>query len=258
MAWVKSVGGSLVYTGRLDAAKAFDGWAAQQGRPLVQELARQQPFCLFGKYRRARKLLWSELNTAATSGTLGAALKEEAARYARLPGELANIVQPDKFQADWRPFVIPRFLVNAVALRGMVERLGSSHMLTGLRGGQTLGAYFLQQFVAQMDAAYAGMNFGIRSPVATAHEWIVIDADHRFDWGHPPWNGHYYLVQTKAVGISKGRAAWLERASLELKASLGRMSVVDVQDIASSWRAWFEGRTTRLQELASQMAEPAF
>lgn len=255
MGWVKIVGGGLVYTGRLGPAKGFDLWASGQGQAVVRDLAGRQPFCLFGRERKARRLLWQELHAAAASGgTLGAALEEEAARYARLPGELAHIVQPDKFVADWRPFVIPRFLVNEMALRGMAQRLWSSHVLAQLQGGEALRSYFLEQFVAQMDAAFCKMPFSIKTPAATAQEWVVIDFDRRYDWQHPQWRGHYYLVQTKAVEISRSRATSIQRSLADLKAMLGRFTAAQVHGVAGAWQGWLDGRLPQLYELAASLA----
>ncbi|NML15653.1 hypothetical protein [Azohydromonas caseinilytica] len=247
------MGGTLIYTGKLGQAPGFSTWASGQGQAVVKSLAERQRFCMLGRHRKARSILWSELDAAATSGTLGAALQDEAARYPRLPGELAQIVEPDKFVADWRPFVIPRFLVNAVALRGMSERLASSHVLTRLQGGEALRDYFLRQFVDQMDAAFSKIPFSIKAPAATAHEWVVIDFDLHFDWQHTAWSGHYYLVQTKAVEISRERAASLAQSLSELKAMLGRLRADEVRVVAQAWQAWFDGRDPRLFEVAARM-----
>ena len=253
MGWIKNVGGALVYTGKLGQAPGFGEWASGQGQSIVSSLAQRQRFCMLGRTRKARSILWGELDAAAASGTLGAALQDEAARYPRLPGELAQLVQPDKFIADWRPFVIPRFLVNAVALRGMSERLASSHSLMRLQGGEALRDYFLRQFVNQMDAAFSKIPFSIKTPTATANEWVVIDFDRHFDWQHEHWGGHYYLVQTKAVEISRDRGSSLASSLSDLKAMLGRLSGNEVRDIADTWQAWFEGRTPRLFEVAARL-----
>ncbi|WP_157271657.1 hypothetical protein [Azohydromonas aeria] len=254
MAWVESAGGALVYTGRLGAAGDFRAWAAGPGREAVRALAARQRWRLLGGEHRARRRLWQELRAAAApDGALGAALQQEAARYPRLPGELAQTVQPDKFVADWRPFVIPRFLVNEMALRGLYQRLGSAHALSQLQGGEALHGWFLHQFVAQMDAAWCRLPFGIRAPVPSAHEWVVIDFDPRYDWGHPRWRGHCYVVQTKAVEIGKARAQTLQRSLAELKAVLGRFSGTQVRELSGAWQGWLDGHQPRLHELAASL-----
>jgi hypothetical protein len=234
--------------------KSFSQWAQGPGQDIVQAVAAEVPFSVLGRARRARQLLWRELQAAATSDTLAAALDAEAGRYARLPGELANTMEPDKFVADWRPFVVPRFLVNAVALHSLQAQLAQSHVLGPLRGGPSLRSCFLGEFVRQMDAVFTKMPFNLKSPLPTANEWAVIGFDAHFDWGAPPWPGHYYLVQTKAVEISRSRAETVAAALAALKARLGRMPAAEVGHIAQAWQAWGEGRAERLLALAAALA----
>lgn len=251
MGWIKIVGNGLVYTGKLAQAEGFEEWLSQQGKAIIENLAEKHAFTFFGKYR-VGKILWNELSTAARSSTLSATLKREATTYQQVPGELAEIVEPNEFTAVCRPFVIPRFLVNKMALRGITERLSSSQELARLQGGEALQSYFFKQFVMQLDTAFTKMPFSIKKPVPTSENWVIIDYDDNYDWKDIEWKGHYYIVQTQGQEIGKPTATSLELLLADLKVKLGRLSPNEVQDISNKWHAWLEGNTQQLVEVSTK------
>lgn len=251
MGWIRIAGKGLEYAGKLAQADGFEEWAADQGRAVVEALAEKQAFSFFGRRRKARKLLLRQLQDAGRSEALAAAIGYEAEAYPKLLGDIAEIIQSNEFIAEWRTFVVPRFLFNAVALRKIEERLSGAAELERLQGGPSLQSYFFNKLVKDLDTAFTGLRSSVKNPVATAHGWWIIKYDGDYDWKSPPWPGHFYVVQTRDKSIDKERRARLEKQVRDLQVVLGRFSVAEIARLVNAWNDWLTGKVTTIEELAA-------
>jgi hypothetical protein len=243
MSWFKAEGHRLRYRG-VRPVKAFEEWAADAGRPLVDELEAKRRFSLFGKRRAVKRALWRELRAAAQREDVARAVQEGADDFVRLIGWLAAHVHVlPRTRTLRRIVIVPRALVNGQALELFVARLSEFDAIRAFAGGPLLRDFLCVQYVEQLDAAIHRQRPSIRRAIPSYEEWATIGEEREFVWRvpifrAPEWRGHYYVCEIPPTGLR-----WADRRKLrgyveEASAELQGLSRAEREDMLQLTRGY--------------------
>jgi hypothetical protein len=182
MGWIKWMGKTLEFVGKLAQADSFERWEESQGEKIVTEIGLSSGARFF-KDRKAKGIIWNELESLAKSSPeLKAAVEDFVTHYPDMLDNLASKYTqlPHK---DLDLCVVPRFLVNRDAMIEVRKRLGKSEQLANLKGGASFREYFFGELVEQLDEAYtkqAGKAAPDR-PLDLGDKWVV-GFNPRYEW----------------------------------------------------------------------------
>lgn len=218
----------LRYRGRIDRAP-FAAWLATvEGTKAIDAMASRFRFRLFGKRRAARREVWRALKHGAEREPLRSALQAAADEYGRALSELPYGAGLPRTQvALRRVVVVPRVMVAGRARARVAPRVLQSGGMPDV--DEAVRAFFLDEIVAQLDAAMRRGRPSPSRPVRGAQEWTCIGIDTEFVWVDPYWSGpgwfgHLFVYEWPAAGVSRRDRKALEAAVNELQSRLGVLS----------------------------------
>jgi hypothetical protein len=223
MGWIKIVGKTLEYVGKLAQAEGFEEWAETQGIALIEKIASEKGFSLLGKKRAAKKELWEELKEAVTSNALRDEINDEAKVYQLCLARIANEVKSLPKSNGSNPVIaVPRVILNDAALMMVSHRLRNSDELNKLKGGDKQKEYFFNQLIRELDKALISARPSPKKPFPSEGDWLIVGFDRNFNWLSKDWLGHYYLYKPFQRGKLDHKK--VEKVLRGLSAFLGRMS----------------------------------
>ena len=224
MGWVKVAGKALEYSGKVAQPEDFKEWASQQGQALLEKITQEQGLKVFAE-TRARKILWQELQAAASSDALRAAFQDEVEEYQRIPGRIAadkGSLLPKS--GGYRSlFAVPRYLINRSALENIRARLDKSDELARL-SGEPLKEYLFLQLVREMDRALVSTQPSSKDPFPSNGNWLMVGFDENFRWGQNPDLGHYLLYEPAEGRLARSDRRDVDEKVSNLESTLGRLS----------------------------------
>jgi hypothetical protein len=130
--------------------------------------------------------------------------------------------------------------VNTVH-RAILERiLSPSDEFNKLKGGPLLQSFFYDEFVEQLDGAFAQMQPRSGHPVELADKWYVVKINTDYDWRvNEKWNGHFFVHGSTSDLLDKSnlkkREAKINSQIDTLENQLGLFSLQQKQRIATPW-----------------------
>lgn len=218
----------LRYRGRIDRAP-FTAWlATPEATKAMDAIAARLRFRLFGKRRAAQRDTWRTLKHAAERDPLRSAMQAAADEYGRALGELPYGAGLPRTQVALRRIVVvPRVMLAARARARVAPRVLQSGGMPDV--DDAVRAFFLDEIVAQLDAALRRGRPSVSRPVRGAQEWTCIGMDTEFVWVDPYWSGpgwfgHLFVYEWPAAGVSRRDRKALEAAVKELETGLGVLS----------------------------------
>jgi hypothetical protein len=237
MGWIKLAGKTLEYAGKIAQAEGFEEWATNQGKGLIEQLALKRGFTVLGAERAVRHDLWKELQIAAASDALKAAIQAEVAAFPKLLTTLAWRVDGWPASEDYKyVYAVPRLLVNEAAVVQVRRSLENSDELSRLTGAGALREYFFNQLVLELDRALTTKKFSPSDPFALGDSWLIIGIDPTFRWVSQEPYGHYYLFEHTGGAIGRQERPEVEKKVAQLAAKLGRMSAPEKEKIITTLR----------------------
>ena len=223
MAWIKVAGKGLEYAGKITQAEDFEEWTLQQGKALVEKVALEQGFKVFGT-NRAKKMLWEELEKSATSNALKAAFQDEVKDYQKIPGRLASTASYFPKSGGYPSVVVvPRFLINLVASKNIRAHLGNADELARLKD-ESMKEYLFAQLVREMDKTLASIHPTSKDPFPSDGNWLFVGFDESYRWRPDTELGHYLLCEPTEGKISRSDKKDVDDKISNLESSLGKMS----------------------------------
>ena len=256
MSWIKVVGTGLEVTGVLLQKTSIDDFLSAKLKSIIADRVADKAGDFLKRSPKAKEALWKQFREAAGSETLTNALRSEATRYPQIIGETANQMEPVKVLAGRRVFVVPRFLVNEVALREIRERLLPSQEVKRLEGGETMCSIFCLKVLEDLDGAFASMTPTPSAPVPIFKGWTIVGKDLAFDWHSRDWFGHYYVVCMSTQEITllfRTHPTQLSDEITALSADLGRLSSDKIGELVRSWLGWLEGKENKPKQFATPL-----
>lgn len=228
MNWFDIRAERLRYRGRIDRAPLAAWLATEEGAKAVEAVASRLRFRLLGRRRAARREVWRALKHAAEREPLLSALQAAADEYGRALSELPYGAGLPRTQvALRRVVVVPRVMVAARARARVAARALQSGGMPDV--DDAVRAFFLDELVAQLDAALRSGRPSASRPVRGAQEWTCIGVDTEYVWVDPYWSGpgwfgHLFVYEWPAAGLSRRDRKALEAAVEDLQAGLGVLS----------------------------------
>jgi hypothetical protein len=234
MSWVSCSQGQLQYTGRIDRTPYQQWLETGEGAATVRSVAASIGFRWLGTQRAARRI-WRELAEAARTESVVAGIEAELVRYMEW---LANLAYADGLPRTMvklqRLVIVPRILLNGLASRGIVERLGTLPALADLSGGDAVRTFFLTRLVREIDGACAAASPSLRRPLAAPEGWASIAVNSTFVWrspiSEPIWPGHHFVLELPRRGIDGAFRTAVKAGIESLEATL-ELSKVQRDDI---------------------------
>lgn len=228
MQWFEIRDERLRYRGRIDRAP-YAAWVdSAEGKKAIDAVAARLRFRLFGKRRAAKREVWRALKHAAEHEPLRSALQGAADEYGRALGELPYGSGLPRTQVALRRIVVvPRVMMAARARARVGTRVLQSGGMPDV--DDTVRAFFLDELVAQIDAAVRRRRPSPSRPLRGAQEWTCIGVDTEYVWVDPYWSGpgwfgHLFMYEWPAAGIARRDRKALEAAVEELRIGLGVLS----------------------------------
>lgn len=225
------MGKTLEYVGKLAQAEGFEEWAKTQGEALIERIAREKGFGLFGKKGAVKRELWKELQLVAASDALRHAIDAEAKDYPRFLARIADKAEGLPKSEGYRPVIaVPRITLNEIALHIVTDHLQNSDELNRLKGGDILKRYFFNQLIRELDKALIGVPLSPKNPFPSEGNWLIVGVDRNFHWLSRDWSGHYYLYEF-SVSYEKSDRREVEEELRTLAVLLGRMSMGEKEEL---------------------------
>jgi hypothetical protein len=166
--------------------------ATPDGSAVVDAFAAQLGFCLLGKKWTARRRLWRELETAATSEQVNTIIQASPDHYLNALTELAYApALPRVVVALRRLVVIPRTMIAARGRSALNARLMTCSLYADMN--EALRAFLCNRLVWEMDDAIRRAKPSPRRPVSAREAWTCVGVDERFVWIDPLWSGRDWL-----------------------------------------------------------------
>jgi hypothetical protein len=242
MSWISVAGKTLEFSGKVIQSASFEEWARSKGEDIVERVAQERTISLFGKRRAARNDLWKDLKLITKQPALRAALSKLALDYSVTIANVAEAFESNEFTANGKTYVIPRLLVNPWH-RALLEReLSPSDEFQKLKGGPLLQSYFYEEFIRQLDAAFAKMRPNPNDPVRLGvTTWYVVGMNQDYDWrvDDDNWRGHFFVFgSTNNLSEKKSRRDALPSIQAEiaqLDRQMGLFSKKQKQSFALPW-----------------------
>jgi hypothetical protein len=243
MGWIRVVGKSLEFTGKIVASASFEDWALAKGEQVVNEFAQKKTIALFGKRKAAKKELWKNLVDVSQKPALFTVINNLAKNYQTMIVVVADAIEDNKYVANGLTYAIPTTAINSL-YRAVVEgTLSKSDEFQELKGGPELRSFFYDEFVAQIDSAFQLLRPSTSEPLRLSGEWYAVGSNADYDWRYPgeAWKGYLFLhgYSGYPADLSKDQTR-LKRISdhigkLELR--LGAFSRDEKISFVSNWVA---------------------
>jgi hypothetical protein len=243
MGWIRWTGKTLEFVGKLAQADSFERWAESQGEKIISDLALKSGGIVFGlgKESKAKGILWSDLKTIAEKSlSLNAAIQEVVGQYPSILSSLRSNYSALPHESAYLT-VVPRLLVNRLALAAVTRNLDGSQELAQLKGGALLRQYFFEELAIQIDDAFTqqAAKTSTDKPLEIGDDWLV-GFDEHYQWKDVP--GHYFVYssysRTRKTADNKARKEGRKEAS-ELLAKcqvwLGKLSAGDRQKLEAKF-----------------------
>jgi hypothetical protein len=218
----------LRYRGRIDRAPFAAWFATAEGTKAIEAIASRLRFQLFGKRRAAKRDVWRAVKNAAQREPLRTALQAAADEYGRALSDLPYGAGLPRTQvALRRVVVVPRVMLAARARARVAPRVLQSGGMPDV--DEAVRTFFLDEIVAQLDAATRRVRPSPSRPLRGAQEWTCIGIDDEYVWVDPYWSGpgwfgHLFVYEWPAGGVSRRDRKALEAAVKDLQASLAVLS----------------------------------
>jgi len=235
MGWFRVSRGVLEYRGRI-TREPFTQWTAtKDGEAAVARVAAGIRFSLLGRTRAARTRMWRALEEASRVESVATAVAGEATRYLQVLASLSySDALPRVTLALHRLVLVPRTMSAGHARAALFKRLGASPALAGL--DEAVRVFFLDQLVAEMDAALQQASPSPKQPVKTHEDWVCVGVSKGLVWGDPLWSGpdgtgHIFMYEFPRAGLPRRDRKALEAAIAEMAAgasSLSRQERIDM------------------------------
>jgi len=219
----------VVFTGR-PARMSFERWAeTPEGLAVVEPLASAARFSLFGRMRSARGRLWRDLNHAARTRSVVAAVQRELDAYLPRLDKLVFARDLARVGVDLhRLVVVPRVFVNAEAYRSIDAALESQPAFARLTGGRPLRKWFAVTIVDAAASAVAQARPSLQRPLPAGDGWITVGVNEQFEWrvpfDGPAWPGHYFVLEVTRAPITRAFRKAAGDAIAKLEASIPSLS----------------------------------
>ena len=228
MGWFRVSRGVLEYRGRI-TREPFTQWTAtKDGEAAVARVAAGIRFSLLGRTRAARTRMWRALEEASRVESVATAVAGEATRYLQVLASLSySDALPRVTLALHRLVLVPRTMSAGHARAALFKRLGASPALAGL--DEAVRVFFLDQLVAEMDAALQQASPSPKQPVKTHEDWVCVGVSKGLVWGDPLWSGpdgtgHIFMYEFPRAGLPRRDRKALEAAIAEMAASASSLS----------------------------------
>jgi hypothetical protein len=198
MGWIRWTGKTLEFVGKLAQADSFERWAESQGEKIISDLALKSGGIVFGlgKESKAKGILWSDLETIAEkSPSLNAAIQDVVGQYPSILSTLRSNYSLLPHESVYL-IVVPRHLVNRLALADVTKNLDGSQELAQLKGGPVFRQYFLEELVNQIDHVFthqAGKTSPDKPLEIGDDDWLV-GFDENYQWEGTA--GHYFVYSS--------------------------------------------------------------
>ena len=228
MGWFRVSQGRLEYRGRI-SREPFTRWTAtEDGTAAVTRVAAGIRFSLFGRSRAARTRMWRALEEASRVDSVATAVAGEATRYLQVLASLSySEALPRVTLALHRLVLVPRTMSAGHARAALFKRLGASPALAAL--DEAVRIFFLDQIVAEMDAALQQASPSPKQPVKAHEGWVCVGVSKGLVWGDPLWSGpdgtgHIFMYEFPRAGLPRKDRKALEAAITEMAASASSLS----------------------------------
>jgi hypothetical protein len=230
MAWFQLSDGRLRYRGRVTRPR-FTAWTStKDGQAAIAAAAKDLGFRMFGRWRATRHV-WRELDRAARSEPLVAAIQAEADQYLHAFSDLAYAPALPRLQfALRRVVVVPRTMIGARVQTALMARLHTSASLRQLP--EQVRTFFCDQILIEMDAAVLRAKPSPKNPVRARDEWVCVGIDEQFIWVDPLWCGpdrlgHVMMFEMPRDGLSRRERKDLVAALAQLESELQSLTRVE-------------------------------
>ncbi len=253
MGWIKVAGKTLEYAGQLAQSNGFEEWAESQATGLIEKLAKEKGFSLFGKERAVKKDLLRELRDAGDSELLAAAINEEARQFRACPGGIAQAIESNEYIADGHTYVIPKFLVSKLSRNAAEQALGQSAQLKQFRYGE-LREYFFSQLIDDLHTSFESFKFDPKKPVATGDEgWLIVGQNTEFRWDDQEPSGFFCVFQARnRRKFSRKHRSQIAKQIDDLKVKLSRFNEHEIAEQTQIWNDAFSISIDNQAESASR------
>ena len=238
MNWFKVSKGRLVYRGRI-SRQPFTRWTeTKEGAETVARLGAEIRFSLFGRVRAAKRRAWRAVDTAARSGPVISAIRDEADAYMRACAEVAyGDALPRAHVALHRLVLVPRAMAAARARGAMVQRLGRLPDICAL--DVWLRSFLIDQLLTEMDIALHYARPSVTKPVEGHGVWACVGISGGVQWGDPIWagpygTGHMFMYEFPPNGLSRKDRKAAQEAIRQLEAGVSGLSRNQRFDLAKA------------------------
>jgi len=225
VAWFRVKARHLGYRGRL-SRQPYSEWAGTpEGAAAIEERARRDRLRIFGR-ARARRRMWRELELTARGEHFHAAMESQARHFATTMADVSYAPGlPRRTIALHRLVVVPRALVAGRMRSALQRRLCNETAALDPH----VREFFLEQLIADLDAAVAAHRPSTSRPVLTDTAWACVGHHADYRWvdpifAGPGWDGHLLMFEFPAQGLSRQARKDLDRAAHDIQASLANIS----------------------------------
>jgi hypothetical protein len=232
--------GRFTYTRRIRRA-AFDAWAdSLPGLAVVEKIAAQIRFSVFGKNQAARRRVWRQIVQAARSETVVVAMERELDRYlARLEKLVFAYDLPRIGLHLRRLVVVPRLFVNTEAYRRLDAALDALPPFVAVDGcDEPVRDWFVLTLIDGVEAAIRHVQPSPQRPLRAGNGWIAVGVNEQFEWriafDGPAWPGHYYVLEVTRLPITRAVRKTTVEAIARLEGSLPTLTRLHRNEILRS------------------------
>ena len=226
----------LRYTARIDRASFIEWSECPAGRSVLEPVASQVRFALFGRMRSARRRIWRRLTEAARSEPIVAAVQREINTYLARLDTLAYAHDLPRTAVGLRRLVaVPRLFANAITERQMEAWLEPEAAFGTAIGGKPLREWFIRMVIDGVETAIVSAQPSPARPLPAGKEWVVVGVNDRFEWrvpfDGPAWPGHYYVLELTREPVTRAIRKAAAEAIARLDASVMSLPPVDRSEI---------------------------
>ncbi len=170
--------------------------------------------------------MWRELELVARGEHFHAAMESEAGHFATTMADVSYAPGlPRRTIALHRLVVVPRTLVAGRMRSGLQRRLSNETAALDPH----VREFFLEQLLADIDAAVAAHRPATSRPVLTGAAWACVGHQAEYRWvdpifSGPGWDGHLLMFEFPAQGLSRQARKDLDQAAREIQESLANLS----------------------------------
>lgn len=233
MGWFRRASNRLQYRGRLSRKPYSDWVSTNEGVATVDSRMRQDRLRLFAR-TRARRRIWRELDQAARTEPLRAALQAEADRFSSILVQLSHAPGlPRRSFLLHRLVIVPRAL-----LAGRIRTMLRQRLHAALPGAfdARVCDFFSEQLIVELERAMAECRPSVSRPFLAGEQWACLARDTEYQWVDPifagqGWGGYLVMFEFPRQGLSRKTRRDLERAVADLQDSLALISTLQRHDI---------------------------